>query len=647
MRQKSFFRFTIKLLIFLRRKISKPITLVAAIISVFVVAAIFIGANFVVELAHDPELSELIPNQLLFWLIAAPAGLIYFNLLIFFRIVLDRIMKKPGTLLRFRITGFLFFAFAIPAIIFVIFFTQVFDFTFNSLNNPLLLKKMRQELNSSQVEMKKSMEMVKREMTTAALQDFNFFIEKKKREDEQNSIDIISYHKENGFISSVVKMNNQKSYPNYFPYLTKINFDLLLSKKDSYTSYEENLGMVYSIVKKEQGYITATKFLGEEEQKTITELLTILKQLRQLELLTGPLKLGIFIFILYFYIQIFCATVIVFYYLSNSYLTPLQDLISAIRILSMREHSKEAFSEIRRRKIFSKLNYHIKKMKEDEVRNLLQSFTKMLSELEQNRMRIARMSEIEGWREVAKRVAHEIKNPLTPIKLTVNHMEKILIKENFETYEKLLSNFNLINNEIEHISKLIDEFSAFSKNTQMNKQWCKLSDILENINQFLLRYQDLELKTSFAKLPIVFIDPKKIHQLLLNLVKNSLESLNEKKDGEKKKIFLRSRLIRSKKNQFIEICVMDNGKGIPPQKREEIFKPYFTLKEKGTGLGLAICQQIALNHDAELFLEAERSDQDMTCFILRLPLKNEKLIYKNKKKLSPDSIKKVVHSKTT
>lgn len=646
MRQKSFFRFAIKVLIFLRRKISNPITLIAVIISIFVIAAIFVGANFVVGLAHDPELSELIPNQLLFWLIAAPAGLIYFNLLIFFRIVLDRVMKKPGTLLRFRITGFLFFAFAIPAIIFVIFFTQVFDFTFNSLNNPLLLKKMRQELNTSQIEMKKSMEMVKREITIAALQNFNFFIEKKKREDKQNSIDIISYHKENGFISSVVKMNNQKRYPNYFPYLTKINFDLLLSKRDSYTSYEENLGMVYSIIKKEQGYITATKFLGEEEQKTITELLTILKQLRQLELLTGPLKLGIFIFILYFYIQIFCATVIIFYYLSNSYLTPLQDLISAIRILSMREHSKEAFSEIRRRKIFSKLNYHVKKMKEDEVRNLLQSFTKMLSELEQNRIRIARMSEIEGWKEMAKRVAHEIKNPLTPIKLTVNHMEKILVKENFETYEKLLSNFNLINNEIEHISRLIDEFSAFSKNTQMNKQWCKLSDVLENISQFLLRYQDLELKTSFAKLPIVFIDPKKIHQLLLNLVKNSLESLNEKKDGEKKKIFLQSRLIRSKKNQFIEICVMDNGRGIPPQKREEIFKPYFTLKEKGTGLGLAICQQIALNHNAELFLETEKTDQDMTCFTLRLPLKNEKLIYKNKKKLSPDPIKKVAHSKT-
>ena len=647
MRYKSFFRFAIKLFIFLRRKISDPITLAVAIISIFVIAAMFVGANFVVELAHDPELSELIPNQLLFWLIAAPAILIYFNLLIFFRIVLDRIMKKPGTLLRFRITGFLFFAFAIPAVIFVIFFTQVFDFTFNSLNNPLLLKKMRQELNSAQIEVAESMKMVKEEITEASLQDFIFFIDEKKREDRQDGIDTISYHKKNGFINSIVKVNNQKVYPNYFPYLTKINFDLLLSKRDSYTSYEENLGMIYSITKKDDGYITATKFLDDEKKKTITELLVILKQLRQLELLTGPLKLGILIFILYFYIQIFCATVIVFYYLSNSYLTPLQDLILAIRILSMKEHSKESFSEIRLRKIFLKLNYHVKKMKEDEVRNLLQSFTRMLSELEQNRIRIARMSEIEGWREVAKRVAHEIKNPLTPIKLTVSHMEKILVKENFEVYEKLLSNFNLINNEIEHISKLIDEFSAFSKNTQLSKEWCQLSDVLANISQFLKQYQDLELKTSFAKLPIVFIDPKKNHQLLLNLVKNSLESLNEKKEGEKKVIFLRSSLIRSKKNRFIEISIMDNGKGIPPQKREEIFKPYFTLKEKGTGLGLAICQQIALNHNAELFLETEKTNKDLTCFKLRLPLKNEKLIYKNKKKLSTSKPKKLTHSKTT
>lgn len=617
---KKFLRILSTFFNMLKLKITQPFNIFLILCTIAVCVATFSGANFIVELTHDPELLELMPNWMLQILLSLPVLLIYINLLILLPIIVGKIKKKAGTLLRFRIISFLFIAITVPAIVFAFIFIQILNFTFESFNHSLLLKKTRQNLNILEQEIFAIMQ--KTEKDTLIIAQKNHENRSKIR---WNFVEKVFYFSKEELVGKNLAEKIEKKYADFF---TSIDFELLLSIKKNYTSYEKSLGIIYSIVEnKKNHYVVGIKKIGPEKANDIRDILSILKRLRQLDLLAGPLKIGVFIFLLYFYIQIFCAMVIISYYFSNRYLAPLQDLILTIRILSLQEKSIKTFSNVELKRLLAKLNHHVKKMSKDELRDLLQSFNEMIFELQQSRIRIAQISEMEGWQEVAKRIAHEIKNPLTPIKLATSQIEKILIKENLNAYEQLLPSLNLINHEVEHISKLTDDFSYFSKNMQIKKKWYKFSTILASITDFLQQRNDIVVKVSVGKLPLLFIDNKKIYQLLLNLVKNSLESLDESKVPIKK-IFLYAYKLKIENKPFVEINVLDNGQGIPKKEKEKIFKPYFTLKERGTGLGLAICQQIALAHNAQIFLK--RNKKNLTCFTLRIPLEKKKRREKKK-----------------
>ena len=207
----------------------------------------------------------------------------------------------------------------------------------------------------------------------------------------------------------------------------------------------------------------------------------------------------------------------------------MQDLITSTRSLSQKSAKSELFSAKDIRLSVNRLNQHLKKMDFDEMRELVFAFKLMILEMQNNRQNIAHISELEGWREVAKRVAHEIKNPLTPIELAVSHVETVLSKNDFELYEKLHPSFNLVHDEVRHISKLVEDFSSFSVKPNLNLQLTNVQDIIQDICRFTKNKKGIITKVHIGKIPKIRIDKDKIYSLLLNLTKNSFEAFAAEK----------------------------------------------------------------------------------------------------------------------
>ena len=240
---------------------------------------------------------------------------------------------------------------------------------------------------------------------------------------------------------------------------------------------------------------------------------------------------------------------------------------------------------------------------EEEIDKLNRNFNSMIDRLKTQQEKLLSTERHEAWRDVARKLAHEIKNPLTPIQLSIDRLrEKYLNKisnendkDNFENYLKT------INRQINDIEHLLNEFSDFAR---MPKP------ILKNINlkEIVLRIIDLH---SFSNNNINFnflcdnekiliaADAEQLNRVFINLIKNSIESIMEKsmKNGE---FAYKIDIEIKEKNNYIYCTIDDNGIGFSNDNLNKIVKPYFTTKAKGTGLGLAIVNKIINDHDGKI-----------------------------------------------
>ena len=226
----------------------------------------------------------------------------------------------------------------------------------------------------------------------------------------------------------------------------------------------------------------------------------------------------------------------------------------------------------------------------------------------------------EAWESLARKLAHEIKNPLTPIQLTVDHLKtkyfkKLEITEK-EDFEKSLK---IIGKQIKQIENLVNEFSDFAR---MPKPILKDNNLViiikDNIN--LIKELDNEIVLSFNPLKknIFFnSDNEQLSRVIFNLIKNSIESIQEKKQNIKDykgKIEIEL----NDKDTYIELMIKDNGVGFGMFKNniKDILNPYFTTKKKGTGLGLAIVNKIINDHHGSLrFKSLDNGAQIQVIFI--------------------------------
>lgn len=256
-----------------------------------------------------------------------------------------------------------------------------------------------------------------------------------------------------------------------------------------------------------------------------------------------------------------------------------------------------------------------------EIELLNRNFNSMINQLKDQQEKLIISERHEAWEHVARKLAHEIKNPLTPIQLTIDNLkskyEKYIDSSDKEKYEK---NLNTILSQIKQIENLVNEFSDFAR---MPKPMYRINNLVDliNTNVELLKKTDqtINMNLIFSKNENLNLscDNEQISRVIFNLIKNSIESIQEKalKIGNfDKKISIEIKRI----NNYIAINIFDNGIGFSIKTTKELIKPYYTTKEKGSGLGLSIVNKIINDHNGTIEFN---SDTTGTNIIIKLPIK--------------------------
>ena len=238
-----------------------------------------------------------------------------------------------------------------------------------------------------------------------------------------------------------------------------------------------------------------------------------------------------------------------------------------------------------------------------EMERLNKNFNSMIERLKNQQEKLLTNERHEAWENVARKLAHEIKNPLTPIQLTIDNLKtKYLPNVENERQEKYLNNLKTILKQIKQIENLVNEFSDFARMPKPLFKPNNLNNVInENIN--LVNKFDNSVKIRLLNhLPnevVLNFDNEQFNRLFFNLIKNSVESIQEKAEKDNKtlkNIDIEIRQIRD----YININIVDTGTGFKNKKTKDIIKPYFTTKEKGTGLGLSIVDKIISDHEGSI-----------------------------------------------
>ncbi len=227
-----------------------------------------------------------------------------------------------------------------------------------------------------------------------------------------------------------------------------------------------------------------------------------------------------------------------------------------------------------------------------EVNLLVQDYNKIVSELQESALKLARTERDSAWRDVARQVAHEIKNPLTPMRLQLQMMERSLKTEEPEKLTKYVSS---LVEQIDSLTRLAETFSRFGSLPELNFEIFDLSDIIHKA------IDAIPEDTVIAQLPNGNFpfngDHLQMLRVLNNLIKNALQSIpNDRTPDIKVKLEVQ-------KEQYL-ITIADNGIGIQEEDLERIFEPRFTTKTSGMGLGLAIVRAIILGHKGKIFAKS-------------------------------------------
>mgnify|MGYP006116261831 FL=1 len=257
------------------------------------------------------------------------------------------------------------------------------------------------------------------------------------------------------------------------------------------------------------------------------------------------------------------------------------------------------------------LNTKVPEIKTDrEMEILNKNFNSMIDQLKSQQHKLILSERHSAWEDVSRKLAHEIKNPLTPIQLIVDNLKSKYQKSLSDNDKfKYQENLQTINKQIKQIENLVNEFSDFARMPKPMFRENNLIDII-NTNLLLLKKVDetIQIETKFNNLKelILLCDYEQISRCIFNLVKNSIESIQEKalKTSKiEKKIIIEIEQI----NDYIKLIIIDNGTGFPEDKKEEIIKPYYTTKEKGSGLGLSIVSKIINDHNGSIIFKNIKS----------------------------------------
>jgi signal transduction histidine kinase len=260
---------------------------------------------------------------------------------------------------------------------------------------------------------------------------------------------------------------------------------------------------------------------------------------------------------------------------------------------------------------FGKTNELIDWQSNDEIGSLVQEYNNKVLELEKSANLLAKSERESAWREMAKQVAHEIKNPLTPMKLSIQHLERSIADNPEDVTERVKRTAKTLIEQIDTLTNIANEFSNFAKMPTAKQEEVNLSETIETCIDL---YQDKKTTITYlntvSSTLIVNADKNQMNRAFSNLIKNAIQAIPSDRNGA-------IEIISSENNDNYIVEIKDNGKGIPEDEQDKIFTPNFTTKSTGMGLGLAMVKNIIENANGSITF---KTTQDVgTSFFIELP----------------------------
>jgi len=246
----------------------------------------------------------------------------------------------------------------------------------------------------------------------------------------------------------------------------------------------------------------------------------------------------------------------------------------------------------------------------DELGELAEAFNRMTGELQTQRDHLVQAERVAAWRELARRLAHELKNPLFPLQVTVENLVRARGLAAGEFDEVFQESTGTLLAELGNLKAIIGRFSEFSRMPQPQRSSISVNDVVQGVERLhaaQLAAAGIAVEVALGDVPLVSADPELLHRAVSNLVLNAVDAMPS---GGK------LRLATREWANGVEIAISDTGTGMSPEEAERLFTPYYTTKQHGTGLGLAIVQSVVSDHSGDVAVE---SSSKGTTFRIRLP----------------------------
>lgn len=259
-----------------------------------------------------------------------------------------------------------------------------------------------------------------------------------------------------------------------------------------------------------------------------------------------------------------------------------------------------------------KMNEKIVWKRDDEIGVLVKEYNKMVQTLDDSAEALAKSEREGAWRQMARQVAHEIKNPLTPMKLSIQYLQKAIDNNSKDVKEMTTNVAKTLIEQIDHLSKIASDFSQFANIGNPKNEVFDLHEMLYSLTSLYEATENLDFEWKPVEQRILlFADKTQLNRLFTNLMQNAIEASTVR---DKHIIRMEEEL----NGEYITISISDNGAGIPEQTRSMIFTPNFTTKSSGTGLGLAMSKGIVEQAKGELWFVTKEGEG--TTFYVKLPL---------------------------
>jgi len=290
-------------------------------------------------------------------------------------------------------------------------------------------------------------------------------------------------------------------------------------------------------------------------------------------------------------------------------------LFAGIALSDKLMSSLSAFGEATRKISEGDFNFRIPDSEGKELDFLTKPFNRMIGELSENRAKTIHDERLATWQMIAQRLAHELRNPLTPIKLSV---QRILgkVKVGVLDIDLVQKASRLILREVNGLDKLLQDFRDFAGGSPLKRSRLNVEYLITDVcEEFRATHPEIEwlLVPKGAILPVM-ADARQIWRVMTNLITNALEANSTK-------ITIKWNMIYSGNAPYIHLTVLDNGEGIPTERAESIFQPYHSTRERSIGLGLAMAQRIVSDHRGRIWFDSEIGKG--TAFYVELPAREE------------------------